>query len=212
MAKNKRIIPATEWLSLSPLEREYYKPKKMSKWEEEELLEASDFISQVTYQKELVNKARLKWALTHTSWENKYKFIEEYGDEDYKGSFKGHLKNAAVNYFKRNKRGEIDSVGWYINAAYDSDVDYEVLKKLDALAQVLTHDELQQLYKELPNIREYYVSKGSAHADEQAQEWSMILDDLMDTYIDMIKKNDKETGKSRGKKIDTMLEESEEWI
>lgn len=212
MAKYKRLLSALEWLALSPLEREYHKPKRMTKREEEILLEVNDFISQVVYEKELVNKARFKWALMHTSWEKKYKFIEEYGDKDYKGSFKGHLKNAAANYFKKNKKGEISSIGWYVNAAYASDVDYEVIKKLDVLAQVLTHDELQQLYRDLPIIRDYYISKNSTHAEEQAQEWSMILEDVVDRYTDMVKESDKKTGRRRGRKIEDMLKESDEWL
>lgn len=214
MAKYERLKSATEWLELSPLEREYYKPKRMTKEEMSQLMEEEDFVSALLYKKELVDRQRLKWALTHTSWEKKYKFIEEFGDPDYKGNFKGQLKNALVRYMQQDSSaGEINNVGWYLNAAYASDVDYETLQSLDALARVLTHDELQQLYHDLPSIQEFYPTKGGAHAEEQGQMWTEALEDTIEKYRDMLEKEDKGGKKSRIKQLHEMLDidDPEEW-
>ena len=181
----------------------------MSIAEQQELLEEEDFVSTMLYKKELVDRQRLKWALTHTSWEKKHAFIEEYGDKDYKGNFTGQLKNAATRYMQQFK-GEINNVGWYINAAYDSDVDMDTLKKLDALAQVITHDELQQLYHDLPDIRDYYVNKNSAHAEDQAQMWTLALEDVIEEYRTKIEEDDKSSRRHRLDKLNRILQEDEE--
>ena len=200
MAKYKRMKSATEWLAMSPLEREYYKPKRMSIAEQEEMLESSDFVQQALYSKSLVDKARLKWALTHTSWQKKYEFIEQYGDPDYQGNFKGQLKNALVRYWQQEKKGEINDIGWYLNAAYGGDVEIGTLQTLDALAQVLSHDELQQLYHDLPAIKEYYITKGTSNAIEFNVEWRNAIDDVVEKYRKML-----ESDKARMNKLNNIL-------
>lgn len=205
MAKYKRMKSATEWLAMSPLEREYYKPKRMSRAEQEELLESEDFVQQALYKKELVDRARLKWALTHTSWKKKYEFIEQYGDPEYKGDFQGKLKNALSGYWKQEKQGEIEDIGWYLNAAYSSDVDYGVLQQLDALAQILSHEELQQLYHDLPSIRDYYITKGKEMPGAMENEWSNALSNIVYMYYDMMKDDPKKV-----QKLNAILEEDED--
>ncbi len=211
MAKYKRVKPALEWLELSPLERAYFKPKKMTKEEEEELLETEDFFNQMLYKKELVDKARLQWALTHTSWQKKYDFIEMYGDKDYTGNFTGKLKNASVNYFRQNSRARgINNIGWYINAAYASGIDMEVLKELDAIAQVLDYSELQQLYHDLPPIIEYYIDKDTTKADEKEQEWTERIEKIIESYRMAIEIGDKIYHTNRTKRLNDILWEDDE--
>lgn len=177
---------ATEWLNLSYLERQSERPKRMTRQEQEEILEEEDFIQTALYKKELVDRARLKWALTHTSWKKKYEFIKQYGDPEYKGDFQGKLKNALSGYWKQEKQGEIEDIGWYLNAAYASDVEIDVLKDLDALAQVLTHDELQQLYRDLPSIKEYYIVKGMHVPAAMEKAWENTIENLVVEYSKMI--------------------------
>lgn len=188
MSNYKKAMSASDWLAIdNPIERWDKKVKRMSVKEQEQMLEEEDFVNTLLYKKYQVTKQRIRYAAGHTSWENKYSLIEEYGDMEYGGSFKGQVKQAVQNFMKENytHTGEIEEIGWYLQAAYASGVDYDILRALDALEQVLSHEELQQLYHDLPKIKEYYVTKGmdSKTADTLTDEWRKEIQDIIVEYI-----------------------------
>lgn len=196
MAKRtKPHVKASDWLKGSELYRMENVPRKLTLAELKEMKEYNPY---AVFKERVrrVSEARLRYDIETRSLKSKMKFIQDRikgapAKYETKAEF-----NKAYNEARRRAhrkygygKGYITDLGWYVEVAYSAGLNEDLIERLDALESLLTFDELQQLYRDLPSLTAYYESDkdpktGRSHSLslDMVTEWEDKLEEVLGKY------------------------------
>lgn len=198
--KHDYYISATEWLGKQDeLSRTIYHPKKPTL---KELKEWRKAMPEWEFKSSLkrITQARDEIKREQMTYDQRIRYIASKLGQDpstYKYLSKQDIKTAYKQVAKRESKGHIEDLYWYLNVMKSVGIDEDLITRLYDLQKKLSPSELDMLYNELPELTLYYQatkpgSKSQYLAEDSIAEWEEQLEDTISYYEDNLVDTDEE--------------------